>query len=292
MESKPPIGGGAAPRKVRFAPKAPPTRKPKPAAVKIEVKDDDDDDSKAKDLLRRFNEGILKGKAKVERKVAPSQIAFGYGGAVTSIKSYGTRSKASNGNNHQGSFDGSFLRMEKEYQEPWDYYTYYPVTLPLRRPYSGNPELLDEEEFGEASETATFDENLTNSAEELGLVEENLEPSMFFIQLPPSLPMMKRSASSEGEEITESSKSSRKGCKLDDLPAGFMGKMLVHRSGAIKLKLGDSLYDVSVGSNCVFAQDAVAMNIEDKHCCVVGELNKRAVVTPDVDSILDGIDQL
>ncbi|MED6175124.1 hypothetical protein PIB30_075487 [Stylosanthes scabra] len=50
------------------------------------------------------------------------------------------------------------------------YYSYYPVTLPLRRPYSGNPELLDEEEFGEAAESRTYDENSTNQAKELGLL--------------------------------------------------------------------------------------------------------------------------
>lgn len=34
-------------------------------------------------------------------------------------------------------------------------------------------------------------------------------------------------------------------CSLDDLPAGFMGKMLVYKSGAIKMKLGDAIFDVS-----------------------------------------------
>ena len=39
--------------------------------------------------------------------------------------------------------------------------------------------------------------------------------------------------------------------------------------------------------DCGFAQDVVAINTAEKHCCVVGELKKRAAVTPDVDSILD-----
>jgi DNA-directed RNA polymerase III subunit RPC4 len=38
---------------------------------------------------------------------------------------------------------------------------------------------------------------------------------------------------------------SNKGCGLEELPDGYMGKMLVYKSGAIKLKLGDALYDVS-----------------------------------------------
>lgn len=77
---------------------------------------------------------------------------------------------------------------------------------------------------------------------------------MFFLHLPPSVPMMKRlSSSSGGGEIGESSNpnssdltgDTEKICGLSDMPAGFMGKMLVYRSGAIKLKLGNTLYDVS-----------------------------------------------
>ncbi|KAI6679719.1 hypothetical protein NL676_033600 [Syzygium grande] len=302
MDSKPVSDYGAAPRKVRFAPKAPPVRRPKPAVVKTEVRDEDDDEAKAKDLLRHFNEGILKEKPKIERKVAPSQIAFGYGGTSSSLKSYHAQRDQNNVNSYQGSSSGPGLRGEKEYREPWDYYSYYPATLPLRRPYTGNPELLDEEEFGEASSSVTYDETIINLATELGLMDSqddgSLEPSMFFIQLPPTIPMAKCLTIAEGNETTESLASSEvlgsteKSCSLDELSAGLMGKMLVYRSGAVKLKLGDTLYDVSSGLDCVFAQDVVAINKTEKHFCVVGELNKRAILTPDVDSILDGMNEL
>lgn len=49
---------------------------------------------------------------------------------------------------------------------------------------------------------------------------------------------------------------------------------------------------VSAGLKCMFAQDVVAINAKGKHCCNLGELNKRAVVTPDVDSMLDAINDL
>lgn len=39
----------------------------------------------------------------------------------------------------------------------------------------------------------------------------------------------------------------------------------------------------------MFAQDVVAINTEDKHCCVLGELKKRAIITPDVDSALSSM---
>ena len=83
------------------------------------------------------------------------------------------------------------------------------------------------------------------------LQEENLEPSMFFLQLPPTVPMMKQTGSTAGHEVGSSSRPSgsigsvKKTCGLEELPAGLMGKMLVYKSGAVKLKLGDTLYDVS-----------------------------------------------
>lgn len=62
----------------------------------------------------------------------------------------------------------------------------------------------------------------------------------------------------------------------------------------ISCKLSNIFYwhQVSAGLNCVFAQDVVAINTEEKHCCVVGELNKRAILIPDVDSILENISDL
>lgn len=39
----------------------------------------------------------------------------------------------------------------------------------------------------------------------------------------------------------------------------------------------------------MFAQDVMAINTAAKHCCTIGELEKRAVVTPDVDSLLDSV---
>uniref|UniRef100_A0A2P2QAS6 Uncharacterized protein n=1 Tax=Rhizophora mucronata TaxID=61149 RepID=A0A2P2QAS6_RHIMU len=44
--------------------------------------------------------------------------------------------------------------------------------------------------------------------------------------------------------------------------------------------------------DCAFAQDVVAINTAEKHCCVVAEIDKRATVAPDVDAILSGISDL
>lgn len=191
--------------------------------------------------------------------------------------------------------DGMTKRSGKEFVEPLDYSTYYPVTLPLRKPYSGKSELLDEEEFGEGS-VNEFDEDTIVPAQELGLWNESEEDKILFFQLPASLPLGKlpgvqttrvpessdKGASSSGAQSTSAEETS----VLGKLPAGFMGKLLVYESGAVKMQLGDILLDAVPGSECIFAQDVAAINSVTKHCCFLGDINKRVILVPDVDSLL------
>ncbi|KAF9685659.1 hypothetical protein SADUNF_Sadunf03G0077400 [Salix dunnii] len=187
------------------------------------------------------------------------------------------------------------LKGKRQYKEPWDYHhIYYPNTLPLRPPYSGDPKLLDEAEFGEEARNLEYDETTINPASDLGLLEECDNERLFFFQVPEKLPFLKRSASAKGKEKAEmsmpsESKSASRKTSFEELPRGYMGKMLVYRSGAIKLKLGDTLYDVSPGSECTFAQDVMAINTARKDCCAIGELGKRAVVTPDIEFNLNSV---
>lgn len=65
---------------------------------------------------------------------------------------------------------------------------------------------------------------------------------MLFFKLPVVLPFIK------GEEKSGTSKvaaNTKKGTNLLELPGGYMGKMLVYKSGAVKIKLGETLFDVS-----------------------------------------------
>ena len=180
--------------------------------------------------------------------------------------------------------------------------------------------------------------------------EDNQETNIFFLQLPPMVPVTEQSSTAEGMEAANSleqnkgSQPPQKTCTLNEFPSGSMGKLLVYRSGAVKLKLGNIVYDVSIvlllnyqldwslemkyfvlkawnlrisflevlnllgyvflltsdfksgqvssGMDCGFAQELAAINVEGKRCCIVGELSKRAVLTPDVDSMLKNIEDL
>ena len=95
--------------------------------------------------------------------------------------------------------------------------------------------------------------------------------------------------------------------KLD----GVIGKLEIYQSGAIKMRLGNILYDVSPyvfqhsinGTNAVFStqvaagtqasflQHAVHLDLPNKRLCVLGEVSKRFVVSPNIDALLAALDQ-
>uniref|UniRef100_A0ACD5Y8E6 Uncharacterized protein n=1 Tax=Avena sativa TaxID=4498 RepID=A0ACD5Y8E6_AVESA len=233
---------------------------------------------------------------KIEKKENHTEVAFGQGNS-SYARSFPTRHYS------------AAPKEPKEYVDPWDYtHSDYPVTLPLRRPYSGDPEILDEEEFGEFSASRAHDGELT-AAEELGLMDRSDTPQLLFFQLPSSLPLPKQTQSVEetntgSEENAEPANvrpnvtrehrrpSSLPGSKVKDLPGGHMGKILVYKSGKVKMKMGDALFDVSPGSSCMFVQEVAAINTRGKQCCTLGEISKRVVLTPDVDYLLDSIDKM
>ncbi|KAI9160511.1 hypothetical protein LWI28_008810 [Acer negundo] len=309
----------------RFRPKIrQPSSDPQLTVPTPEPKKEDDAEVQARRrLLRQFNEAKARqGGPKVE-KTSSVQVAFGPGASSSSstIRTFGVRKDGNSAKGTTGSGlkhstsddrhivisssstakeEGSGarssnalpLKVKKDYREPWDYaHTYYPTTLPWRPPYSGDPELLDGAEFGEeATRELEYAENAINAASDLSLLDDSEEKKMMIFQFPANLPLNKRPASIRGKEKVESSSTSsgRVGAPkagLNGLSGGYMGKLLVYQSGAIKLKLGDTLYDVSPGSDGSFAQDLVAINTEEKNCCVLGELGKRAVVAPDIDSL-------
>ncbi|CAJ1934297.1 unnamed protein product [Sphenostylis stenocarpa] len=299
-------------RKHKYTP-----RPPKPQAPKScrEADDKQDEDCTPARLLSRRYENHARREIKVERK-SSVEVAFSPGISSTSLRTFGT-SKAIDGTTNSGSpskylgkeqirsrrssaatedqndtstidvtedtTNASARKIKGKYKEPWDYNnSCYPITLPLRKPNSGNPEILDEEEFGEAA-SSEYDENTVNSAAELELLEQSEQPKMFLFQLPKYMPFNEKS--NKGKEEIGASTVSGKAGALEELPRGYMGKMQVYKSGAVKLKLGETVFDVSPGTDCKFAQDVVAVNNAQKNICNLGEISKKVVIVPDLDSI-------
>ncbi|KAH7352219.1 hypothetical protein KP509_19G035100 [Ceratopteris richardii] len=173
----------------------------------------------------------------------------------------------------------------------WDLSKYYPVTLPLQKP--GSREVDAEDQCGE------LDENAIPAADELGLMEPSDDDRYIFFQLPSFLPFTKPGTvgSTKPTENTISNGPSRSVKKadhigpstwLEDLPPGEMGKLLVYRSGAVKLQLGGISFEAVAGSQCVFAQELVAINAASQHCCFLGDITEKAVLVPAINEFLEG----
>lgn len=131
------------------------------------------------------------------------------------------------------------------------------------------------------------------------------DDQLFFIQLPSSLPIAasrrkaqsgadagkgKKTALSKDEEY-ESIWTSAFESTLTRVPAGYMGEMIVHKSGKTKLKLGGSnsqlMMDVLPGSDFSFLEHVVAISAENAQLFVLGEVAKRMTVVPSIEDLLD-----
>ncbi|KAJ3124152.1 DNA-directed RNA polymerase III subunit RPC4 [Physocladia obscura] len=68
---------------------------------------------------------------------------------------------------------------------------------------------------------------------------------------------------------------------------GLIGKILVHRSGKMKLVLGDITLDVDVVPYSDVVQEAVAVDAKAKTSCILGRVSKRFICTPDINDLLN-----
>ncbi|EIW58634.1 uncharacterized protein TRAVEDRAFT_37496 [Trametes versicolor FP-101664 SS1] len=72
---------------------------------------------------------------------------------------------------------------------------------------------------------------------------------------------------------------------------GVVGQLEIYESGAVKLRLPNGiLMDVTAATQPSFLQHAVYVDSANKRLSVLGEVNRRFVVTPDIDSLLAGME--
>jgi DNA-directed RNA polymerase III subunit RPC4 len=74
--------------------------------------------------------------------------------------------------------------------------------------------------------------------------EKERKERMFLFQLPKTLPLPRRPSIVETKGKA-TSRELKEGSNLQQLPQGHLGKMLVYKSGKIKMKIGDIMFDVS-----------------------------------------------
>ncbi|KAJ7634160.1 RNA polymerase III RPC4-domain-containing protein [Mycena polygramma] len=81
--------------------------------------------------------------------------------------------------------------------------------------------------------------------------------------------------------------------KVEENPVidGLIGTLEVYRSGAVKMRLQNGmLLDVTAATQPSFLQHAVCLDFAEKRLTVLGEVNKRFVVSPDIDTLLTAME--
>jgi len=142
------------------------------------------------------------------------------------------------------------------------------------------------------------------------------DDELFFVQLPTMLPMIpvleEPKPPAAPEQAAKSDKSNTKkenptqqpqpavvvsdqpeilppsGFKnnLGQVPRGRIGKLYILKSGKVKMKIGDVVYDVSQGMPLGFLQELVAIDLKKGKMNILGEVQKRMVASPDIGVLL------
>ncbi|KAF9572053.1 hypothetical protein EC968_010384 [Mortierella alpina] len=73
---------------------------------------------------------------------------------------------------------------------------------------------------------------------------------------------------------------------------GKIGRLLIYKSGKVKMKVGDIIMDVSSGSECSFLQDVVVVDSSNKQAFVMGSVQKRMVCVPNLTQLLNGLEAM
>jgi len=71
---------------------------------------------------------------------------------------------------------------------------------------------------------------------------------------------------------------------------GVIGQLEVHQSGAVKMRLGNGIVmDVTAATQPSFLQHAAYLDMPNNRLSVLGEVNKRFVVSPNIEALLSAM---
>lgn len=72
------------------------------------------------------------------------------------------------------------------------------------------------------------------------------------------------------------------------LPDGCVGQLKIRKSGKTTILWGGIEMNVSLGSNCEFLQDIVAVDYKNnKKAWLMGRIKQKFIVTPDIEQLLE-----
>lgn len=139
--------------------------------------------------------------------------------------------------------------------------------------------------------------------------EDNPENRLYLFQFPPLFPTFahpkgkKRAVSfAENAEIngkevkvkSEAGGDTKDGAKVEtrdvNRPEGRIGRLDIFRDGTVQFRFNDIVMDVTGGSQASFLQQVMILDAEEKKATTLGELHRKFVVAPEIDSMLKDVD--
>jgi len=117
------------------------------------------------------------------------------------------------------------------------------------------------------------------------------EDRLYFVQLPTILPisgseLAGRVPVEDTKDGVDDMHARTNGSCLSGVPGGKLGKLLVYKSGAVKMKVGDVILDVQAGSKCSSDQSLLYLDTSQKNAFNLGQVNQRMIITPDPTLLL------
>ncbi|KZT27832.1 hypothetical protein NEOLEDRAFT_1167906 [Neolentinus lepideus HHB14362 ss-1] len=165
--------------------------------------------------------------------------------------------------------EGGDVRRERlyffQFPEP------FPTFLPKRSPPDADPMDVDMADPNAAADVSDA------KGKRVSFAQDTKPPAAAGTPIPTGSTLAPAPTPAQGQE---------ENVKLD----GQIGQLEIYASGAVKMRMGNGiLLDVTAATQPSFLQHAAYLDIETKRLCVLGEVNKRFIVTPNVDALLDDL---
>jgi len=161
-----------------------------------------------------------------------------------------------------------------------------PIPLPGDKPVVKDPEQEAAEHYFNAAKI------LTPEAEEDA---EQAPDKLLLFQMPHSLPFVE-GANAPEPLPQEPNQDEWDGAvpkttsPLTGKPAGRMGKLRIHKSGKVTMRLGTVVFDVTEAAECNFLQQVVARQEHSDDLFHLGDLSGRLMLTPDLEGLLRSVE--
>lgn len=99
---------------------------------------------------------------------------------------------------------------------------------------------------------------------------------LMLFQIPEKLPIFNPKDMSEEQTCSH----------VSDLHNTFLGKLLITKSGKVKMKIGDIVFDVSKGVECRERQELAIIDKTQSKLVTLGAIHNRITVSPDISTLL------